>query len=200
MEYNFITLGFNCAPAIILKELGLRRCSLPFDWVVTNNMQIINCIEDDFQKFHKNLEFTLNNHWFIDDYGIQYPHDYPVDEDDVIVSNWKDFHQDVIYKYKRRIERFKTILTSPTPIISLYLGPIKYALKLKKYIDNKYNKNLIFIVATYEKNLPYMDNVIIVNVFTPFRIENAQRQRYLSLIYAHKVGVLNEKRCKIDSN
>jgi len=32
--------------------------------------------------------------------------------------------------------------------------------------------------------------------FTPFRIENAQRQRYLSLIYAYKVGVLNEKMCK----
>ena len=31
--------------------------------------------------------------------------------------------------------------------------------------------------------------------FTPFRIENAQWQRYLSLIYADKVGVLNEKRC-----
>ena len=31
---------------------------------------------------------------------------------------------------------------------------------------------------------------------TPFRIENAQRQRYLSLIYAHFMGVLNEKRCK----
>jgi hypothetical protein len=28
------------------------------------------------------------------------------------------------------------------------------------------------------------------------RIENAQRQRYLSLIYVHKVGGLNEKRCK----
>jgi hypothetical protein len=32
--------------------------------------------------------------------------------------------------------------------------------------------------------------------FTPFRIENAQMQRYLSLIYAHIVGALNEKRCK----
>jgi hypothetical protein len=35
-----------------------------------------------------------------------------------------------------------------------------------------------------------------INRITPFRIENAQRQRYLSLIYANKVGVLNEKRCK----
>jgi hypothetical protein len=106
----------------------------------------------------------LNNRWFIDDYGIQYPHDYPIDEDGVIVSNWKDFYPEVINKYKRRIERFKTILTSTVPIIALYFGPIKYALKIKKYIDNKYNKNIIFIVATYEKNLPYINNVIIINV------------------------------------
>ena len=36
-----------------------------------------------------------------------------------------------------------------------------------------------------------------VNV-TPFRIQNAQRGPPFSLITAHKVGVLNEKRCKIE--
>ena len=33
-------------------------------------------------------------------------------------------------------------------------------------------------------------------IFTPFRIQNAQRGPPFSLITAHKVGVLNEKRCK----
>ena len=32
--------------------------------------------------------------------------------------------------------------------------------------------------------------------FTPFRIQNAQRGPPFSLITAHEVGVLNEKRCK----
>ena len=43
----------------------------------------------------------------------------------------------------------------------------------------------------------YLQNMYdkIIGIFTPFRIENAQRQRFLLLIYAHKVGVLNEKRC-----
>jgi hypothetical protein len=35
------------------------------------------------------------------------------------------------------------------------------------------------------------------NTFTPFCVENAQMATLPSLIYAHKVGVLNEKRCKI---
>jgi len=32
--------------------------------------------------------------------------------------------------------------------------------------------------------------------FTPFCVENAQMATLPSLIYAHFVGVLNEKRCK----
>ena len=37
---------------------------------------------------------------------------------------------------------------------------------------------------------------MIAFAFTPFRIENAQSNVTFSFIYAHKVGVLNEKRCK----
>jgi len=39
----------------------------------------------------------------------------------------------------------------------------------------------------------------LITPFTPFRIENAQSNVTFSLIYAHKVGVLNEKRCNISN-
>ena len=38
--------------------------------------------------------------------------------------------------------------------------------------------------------------VLILRRFTPFRIEDAQYATPSPLITAHKVGVLNEKRCK----
>ena len=31
----FVALGVDCGTAIILNQLGLRNCSLLFDWVVT---------------------------------------------------------------------------------------------------------------------------------------------------------------------
>ena len=105
-DYHFITLGFNCAPALILRDLELRNYSLPFDWIITSNNQIINCIEDDFNKFHKNLHFTLNNHWLMDEYGIQYPHDYPLNSNETIVDDWQNYHANVLTKYERRIQRF----------------------------------------------------------------------------------------------
>jgi hypothetical protein len=50
----------------------------------------------------------------------------------------------------------------------------------------KYNSALFFKICL-NKN---------VRRFTPLRIQNAQRGSPFSLITAHKVGVLNEKRCK----
>jgi hypothetical protein len=165
-SYNFITLGFNCSSALVLKDLGLRKYSLPFDWVVTNNMQVINCLEDDFKRFHKILKPILDSHWLEDEYGIQYPHDYPTNTDDTIVDNWEDYKADVIKKYERRIHRFKTILNDPTPIIALYLGTLNYVRVIKKYLESKYNKTIIFVLATYEPLKNNIDNnIIICNVY-----------------------------------
>ena len=36
-DYNIIPIGDHCATAIILKELDIRKCSYPFDWVTMNN-------------------------------------------------------------------------------------------------------------------------------------------------------------------
>jgi hypothetical protein len=177
MEHNFITLGFNCVPALILKDMGLRKYSLPFDWNYTNKRMIIQCIEDDFRKFHKKLKLVLNNHWLEDEYGIQYPHDYPVNEDGSIVDNWETLHNDVLLKYQRRINRFKDIMNNNAPIIALYHGYVSLAKVIKAYLANKYNKqNIIFIVCTYEKRYQNNDkNIIILNVDT---MEQARNKNY----------------------
>jgi len=43
----FISLGIDCGTANILKEIGLRNCSLPFDWVVTYE-GITNIMNNNF--------------------------------------------------------------------------------------------------------------------------------------------------------
>jgi uncharacterized protein (DUF1919 family) len=165
-EFNIITLGINCAPALVAKDLELRKYSLPFDWIVTNNIQIINCIEDDFSKFHKKLHFTLDNHWQMDEYGIQYPHEYPVNDDGTIVDNWQDYHEEVLVKYQRRIDRFKSIMSDTKPLIALYFGKLKYANTLKQYLEKKYNRIIVFVVATNEKPVRNIVNIIICNVYS----------------------------------
>jgi len=75
----------------------------------------------------------------------------------------------------------------------------KFLQRLPEVIENEIREYTIttsFRLRMLLNKFPLAQMDTFFHGFTPFRIENAQRQRYLSLIYAHKVGVLNEKRCK----
>jgi hypothetical protein len=83
MNYNIITIGYDCSPASVLRELNLRDFALPFDWVVSNVMILKTCIEDNFKNFHKNLQYNHNKSRLVDEYGFQFPHDYPLENMDI---------------------------------------------------------------------------------------------------------------------
>jgi len=109
-DYSIISIGDHCAIPIILKEIEIRKCSYPFDWVTkveqlhdTNiiyNTQLISelvstkDIDEIVKKYignafennkEKNIN-TENNIWF------------PHDGGDI---------NDIFEKYKRRFNRLK---------------------------------------------------------------------------------------------
>ena len=45
------SLGTLCQAANILKRNNLKLCSYPFDWVFSTPDHVIDCIQDDFDKF-----------------------------------------------------------------------------------------------------------------------------------------------------
>jgi len=163
-EYNYISFGGDCYPAFALRELDLRPYALPFDWLVSSIDNIIECINDDFLFFHKNL--NLENSRLHDKYGLLYVHDYPtenekknnIDNDSTIfysenkiVSNWMDYNVNVLQKYERRINRFYEIAKSDKPLFVLYKGSINDIPKIKTMFYNKFNKtNIIYVVYTSE--------------------------------------------------
>jgi hypothetical protein len=52
MEINYIcSLGPVCHSANIIKDLGLKICSYPFDWIFSNHDLILECINDKFNCF-----------------------------------------------------------------------------------------------------------------------------------------------------
>jgi hypothetical protein len=174
-EYNYISFGSDCYPAFALRDLGLRPYALPFDWIVSSIDTIIECINDDFLFFHKNL--NLSSSRLCDKYGLLYVHDYPtenekrndIDNDSTIfysenkiVSNWMDYNDTVLEKYKRRIQRFYEIANSDKPLFVLYKGDINNIPKIKNMFYNKFNKtNIIYIVfSSQESN---SDDIICCN-------------------------------------
>jgi hypothetical protein len=102
-----IPIGIDCGIATFLKEYNLRTMSLPFDWIMTYK-GVFNVIKNKFHNFIPKPSPTIKSTKdFITPEGIRFIHD--------------DFPQNK-EKYERRIDRFHTLLSSPTQIIFFRKG------------------------------------------------------------------------------
>ena len=163
MTIHYLTLGHDCSPASALRGLKLREFALPFDWVVSNITILIECFEDNFSKFHKNLKFNNSKKRLIDEYGFQFPHDYPLSNSNINIDNigegvfgeengnvisddWINFHHDVLAKYNRRIDRFKSIINDQHPIIVLCRYNTNDVLKLQQFFLKYYKKENVYFI------------------------------------------------------
>ena len=52
------SLGPFCHSANILKQNNLKECSYPFDWIFSNNKNIIHCIKNKFNIFLNKAYYT----------------------------------------------------------------------------------------------------------------------------------------------
>lgn len=168
MTIHYLTLGHDCSPAAALRNLNLREFALPFDWVVSNISILERCFEDNFSKFHKNLKFNGSKTRLIDEYGFQFPHDYPLSNSNINIDNigegvfgeengkfisdkWINYYDDVLVKYNRRIERFNNIINDQNPIIVLCRYNTNDVLNLQQLFLKYYKKeNVYFINSSNE--------------------------------------------------
>ena len=71
---KYISFGFRCSVASILKELNLKTESYPFDWIISRLHVIKHCIESDFTEFLniKNYEKKHTNTYCMKDYNKKF--------------------------------------------------------------------------------------------------------------------------------
>ena len=166
---RFIPFGYDCSPASALRALDLRDVALPFDWVESRIEGIEECLREDFKKFHQTLFYNRTNTRMVDEYLFQFPHDYPFNtstenfektlisdelygerNNDSIIDNWKDYHDKVLEKYNRRIERFRNITRDSEPIIVLCrYGMIEKVYKLQELFSELYNNNNVYFINSH---------------------------------------------------
>jgi len=178
--FNFISIGYDCSPAAALRVLNYRNFALPFDWINTNIKGLNQCFEEDFSRFHTNLKYNHDNSRLVDDYGFEYPHDYPLEKiTDIsnvgegvygeikgtpIIDNWRDYYEIVKEKYNRRIERFKNIMNDTKPIIVLCRYNIADLNNLYKLLINyNNNKHDIYIINSSQITSYNGTNIISIN-------------------------------------
>ena len=173
INFRFISIGYECSTASALRGLGLRQFALPFDWIQSSANAMELCFKEDFKRFHTNLRFNHNRTRLIDDYGFEFPHDYPLVTsentdssgyaENIIADNWAIYYDEVKAKYDRRIERFRTIMKDTAPVIVLCRYAISNLFYIQQFFKDYYKKdNLYFVNASPEK----FENQTILNIHT----------------------------------
>jgi hypothetical protein len=130
-----ISLGDACGPALMLRDLGLRREAFPFDWTVSPYDAFIKALTEDFQFFLTDLKMRPGNQGVIDHYGIHFTHDWPTNQNphidalhadsvgnNELASHWQNALPAVRQKYARRIERFRTVCSGSDKVIFIRSG------------------------------------------------------------------------------
>lgn len=117
---NYISLGDHCCPALLLRKLGLRIFAYPFDWVMTDNIEIpitSVLLKILHRLWESNDSMAITNIWFEgfrpcpeykfrNNLGIAFPHE----------SAEMDIDE-IRQKYARRFERLLQHLKTPSKFI-----------------------------------------------------------------------------------
>ncbi len=133
-SWEIVPLGINCRISHYLRNKGMRKVALPFDWNITPIQSSIELIANDFSGFldRTNLRFLPPVKRLLFDetesdilittemvtpvintkYEILFPHDFP--------AEYESTYHIVVDKYQRRIDRLNHLLNSELHIIFVY--------------------------------------------------------------------------------
>lgn len=154
MFSNFVSLGCSCFTASSMSKYGLRSCSGPFDWLITEKLEWIlhyldNCFDDFLDReCLEPYQLGMNDAFRDGTSGFLFLHEgkYPVED--------KAFLE-LKEKYKRRIDRFLKITVMPTCFLRLCSGidEVKYISEEYDYINRVIKKNnsrneIIFLIRS----------------------------------------------------
>jgi len=164
MEYNYLSLGKDCSPAKVLKALQLKTETMPFDWLESPPASILQCLKDNFRRFHQTVAINEQGNMICDEYGFRFPHDYPSQRTTSytminncfarlyqVDPNFEPHVPHVTEKYQRRIERFRSMMADTNiPIIVLCRASINDVLYFNHYIRQIYGRALLYVVSSKE--------------------------------------------------
>ena len=160
-----IPIGIDCGVATFLKEYNLRTMSLPFDWIITYK-GVSNIIKNKFLNFLPPLQSSTE--------GIRFVHD--------------EFPENT-EKYKRRINRFHNLLSSPPSHITFFrkghlihnhgesdiVNEVDDIIKLDEYLSSEYpnfDYKIILTLSCHQCNTPtdtfeHSNKITIYNLTNP---------------------------------
>ena len=152
---KIISLGFRCSSAAILKRMGLKHESFPFDWLISRLSVIRHCMETDFteflnlsnyqRKYSNTYEMADSRNGFICDEHLMVNLYYQPEDQSDPENTYKWYlamnHHNILEQkdteyYERCVQRYRELMTFDEPKIYLHICPL---ITMEKYNDTKEN-------------------------------------------------------------
>jgi hypothetical protein len=164
---NYISLGPTCSVAYQLQQLNLKKESLPFDWIRSNNISfVLELIKNNFKNFFDDLIHVKDDDKFpyINDDSSEMFDDIKDKQTNIYkTKNIGFFHdfkqgttlQDVKEKYDRRIKRFYDVSRNKSVFIrdEIYfkVANIPIYNEINKIIKEFNNDNQLVLIININK-------------------------------------------------
>lgn len=140
-EHRAISLGQNCTSAWYLKQVGLKKESYPFDWLISSASVLESCLDDSF------ATFMDKNHMFSFDKGKRAGHKIYHEQ---LFNHRNPLEKQADYEYYERcVSRFLTLLDSTSPVVficTLFQEDVNsYQTCQRKMLSRNPNLKFVFI-------------------------------------------------------
>jgi len=180
-----ISFGYRCTSAGILKKMGFKHESFPFDWLISRLSVIQHCIEDDFCEFlnienydkrHTNTyEMMDKKTGFICDEHILFNTFYQppnkMNEENTYCYHLAMNHHNIFQLtdrqyYMRCIDRFRQVLNAPEKRIYLHISPLMDSTTFIENQDSVMNECFQFSQFIKTKTNGYWSGIFFIMVKT----------------------------------
>lgn len=112
--HRIISLGRACDIAYQIRRVFNQAEAYPFDWLVTPMSGLIKVIQSDFDGFIDADHLEIRDNRVVNqESNIVFFHDFEEQQ----IPTFKQALPQVMDKYKRRIERWRTVVNSGNPIL-----------------------------------------------------------------------------------
>ncbi len=153
----YISLGGACAPAINLRNLGLRTQAYPFDWIISPFESLYQALNEDFKYFLEDTRIVPKKTGVIDHYHFYFTHDWQkkslAPDESIIHPDWEKSLPAVKEKYQRRIDRFRKACRGSETVYFIRAEYItqEQAIKLRGLFRTKY-PTLYFLLIVFNNS------------------------------------------------